>query len=97
MAINFEPKLIKFIINLGYSFLVISAVCLYKSITAMNDLEHGSEIEYALWLIVARIFGIATFIIAAFSISHKKWTTGTILFIGSLGLPFISLLLHGKI
>ena len=52
---------------------------------------------YAIWLTIARVFGIGAFVVGVVAIINKNWTTGALLFIGSVSLPFVSLFVHGSI
>jgi hypothetical protein len=97
VTLNLDKKVINLIIYAGWTCLLLSSTCFYISTRSIGIDEPGSELTYALWLIVARLFGIGAFIVAGFSIFNQRWTHGTLLFIGSVALPFLSLFIHGSI
>lgn len=95
--LTLDSRTINLIIYAGWACLLLSSTCFYISTRSIGIVEPGSEITYALWLIVARLFGIGAFIVAGVSIFNQRWTHGTLLFIGSVALPFLSLFMHGSI
>ena len=81
------------IIRAGWISLLISAILLSVSIYTVK-FNDGDVVTYALWLTFARIFGIGSFVIGVISIAAGKWNHGTLLILGSIGLPVLSLYIH---
>ena len=62
-----------------------------------QQMEYGSAVTYALLLMVARIIGLGGFVAGAISMFNKRWAHGTLLLVGSICLPVISLFVRGKL
>ncbi|MCB0318781.1 MAG: hypothetical protein KDD56_08485 [Bdellovibrionales bacterium] len=84
------------IIKLGWAALVVSASLLVISIYLVK-FYHSDIVTYSIWLTFARIFGIISFFIGVFSIAVGKWNQGTLLILGSVLLPILSLYIHQSI
>lgn len=92
-----RDKIINLVIKLGWLCLLLSSTCFYISTRSIGLDEPGSELGYAMWLIIARLFGIGAFVVAGVCIFNQRWTQGTFLFVGSVILPFLSLFIHGTL
>lgn len=86
------PRWVTLTIYGGWCSLLLSAVCLYWSVHV-----GGPEVTFVLWITAARLFGIVAFGIGAVAIVHQQWTSATLLFAGSVGLPIISLAVLGTL
>ena len=75
----------------GWGCAVLSAVFLALSFAA------GANMWMAIWLTIARIFGIGGFVIGLIAIFNRRWTVGCLLLLISVGLPFASLIYHGTL
>jgi len=83
---------VEYLIITGWMCLLMSSACEYMSTTEMDS---SSVMAQALWLFVARFFGFGSFVAGAFSLFNQFWTNGTLLLIGSVALPFVSLFFYG--
>ncbi|MCB9030010.1 MAG: hypothetical protein H6619_03085 [Deltaproteobacteria bacterium] len=96
MATNSEWKTtLNVLIKAGFACLCISSICLYLSTHTNSDTPYNTI--SALWMMTARLAGIAAFFIGAIAIFNQRWTAGVILFVGSVILPIASLFVHGMI
>jgi hypothetical protein len=79
----------------GRVSIVLSAAFLYLSgpITAARGSD--SEVMWATYLMLARLFGICAFAIGGVAIFNHRWTEGVLLCLIAVGLPFLSLYMHG--
>jgi hypothetical protein len=87
-------KFVKTVIIFGWLALLLSSTCVYISTQYMDT---GPTINYALWFFVARLFGIGAFIVGVFCLFNQRWNNATLLIAGSVGLPFVSFIIYGKI
>lgn len=94
MVQNLKSKVIYI---LGPLCLVLSSLFLFVSTHNYSSQSAGSEVYFVLWLTIARLWGIGAFLTGVFAIINSKWTIGTLLLLGSVGLPVISLLTYGRI
>ncbi len=95
-VLNSEPPHVRWIIAGGWLSLVLSAVFLSVSTDYILSAE-SDEMSTLIYLSAARIFGIGGFLAGVVAIFNQRWTTGAILLIGSVVLPFVSLFVHGSI
>ena len=82
---------------LGVGCLCLSSVFLYLSFDDFLSDDPSVQTSVIINLTLARLAGIAAFIVGVVKIFNQEWTSGSLLLIGSLALPFISLLLHGTL
>ncbi len=90
------PATLKKAIVGGYACLAISSLCLYLSIHGFGG-QDPSRTASALWMMSARTAGMGAFFIGALSLFNQRWVHGTLLFIGSVVLPMLSLYVRGFI
>jgi hypothetical protein len=76
----------------GWGCLIISSLLLFISVQV---LEGGTDAVSGLCLMCARIFGLGAFVAGGVAIFNKWWMHATLLVLGSIGLPMISLFWHG--
>ena len=88
---------VKIALALGWLSLLCSAVFLYLSTDYLSLENEGDEGKLFLYITFARMAGIGAFVAGVVGIMNQCWNSGTILLVGSLALPFISLLFHGTI
>lgn len=91
-----QRTLVKTAAFVGAACLLLSSMSLYVSTTYIHSPESGSEVALVLWLMAARLCGIAAFACGVVAMVQQSWTIGTFLFIGSLGLPCVSIFIHGS-
>jgi hypothetical protein len=72
----------------------ISSVCLFMSNRAMSA---DSILLAGICLMVARLCGLLALATGGIAIYNRSWLEGTLLFLGSVGLPMISLFYHGHL
>lgn len=82
-------------IRIGWLCVAASAVFLYLSRPGEFADAHGQEIRRAIYLMAARLSGIGSFAIGSLAIYNRRWTTGLILLILSMALPFVAFHWHG--
>lgn len=92
-----NKAIINKIIIVGWLCLITSSTFFYISTRTISINDQDSEITFALLMMVARFFGLGAFTSATVCMFNKRWTNGTILFLGSIGLPFLSLIINGTI
>lgn len=83
---------IKTILIGGWVCLALSSSFFYISTRG-----YGGTTSAMGWLMVSRLAGIGAFLAGGIAIFNQRWTNGTLLFIGSIVLPFLSLFVHGTI
>jgi hypothetical protein len=89
--------LVRRLIWAGRVSIALSALCLYLSgpIAAPGDGHAG--VMWAVYLMLARLFGIGAFAIGGVAIFNHRWTEGILLCLIAVSLPFLSLYMHGTI
>ncbi|MEZ4753530.1 MAG: hypothetical protein R3A13_04365 [Bdellovibrionota bacterium] len=80
----------------GWFSLLTSSILLGISIYIVK-ITDGDIVTYVLWITFARIFGIGSFIIGVICIAAGRWNHGTLMILGSIGLPILSLYIHHKL
>lgn len=78
----------------GRMSIVLSALFLYLSGPITGD---GNEVMWAVYLMLARLFGIFAFAVGGVAIFNRRWTEGILLCLAAVALPFLSLYMHGTI
>lgn len=76
----------------GWVCLALSSILLFLSVKILGG---GAETAGGLCLMCARIFGLGAFVAGGIAIFNRWWTHATLLLLGSIGLPMISLFWHG--
>lgn len=82
----------KRLVWMGWICLCCSSSLLYASVQLSTK---ESLTLSALLMMAARIFGIGAFLAGAIALFNHWWVHGTMLFVGSVGLPMISLFFYG--
>ena len=79
----------------GWACLALSALFLYLSGPISS--AQGNEVKWAVYLMLARLFGMFAFAIGGVAIFNHRWTEGILLCLIAVVLPFFSLHMHGTI
>ena len=83
------------VIRIGWVCVLLSALFLYFSGSIPAD---GDDLmQWAMLLMVARLFGLASFVIGAVAIYNHRLGEGISLFGISVALPVLSFLVHGTL
>ncbi|ANM31262.1 hypothetical protein ABI59_19325 [Acidobacteria bacterium Mor1] len=90
-----KHPLVTRVIRIGWVCVAVSALFLYLS--GSLPAEGGDVMQWALLLMVARLFGLASFTIGAVAIYNRRFGEGIALFGVSIALPVLSFLLHGTL
>ena len=88
--------LIHRIILFGWVSLALSVAFLFLSGDILEE-AGGESVWPAIWLMISRTCGIGAFLVGAFALFNRRWTTGVCLFFLSIFLPIIAYHLHGTI
>ncbi len=82
----------------GWGCVALSALFLWLSGPMTGGPEAaGDGVLWAVYLMLARLFGIASFAIGGLAIFNHRWTVGVLLLLISVILPFVAYQLHGTI
>lgn len=80
----------------GWACVALSAVFLWLSGPVTGSA--GSDgVLWAVYLMLARLFGIGSFAIGALAIFNHRWLTGILLLLLSVVLPVVAYTMHGTI
>ena len=90
-------RLVRRVILAGWACVLLSAVFLYLSKSVGPGEARDSPILFAIYLMLARLFGIASFAIGGVSIYNHHWTAGVMMMLSSVVLPIFAFLVHGTI
>ena len=89
--------LVRRTIRAGWVCVVLSALFLYLSKAVEPGQEGSSEVLWAVYLMMARMCGIASFAIGGIAIYNHRWTEGVMMLLLSVVLPVIAFFVHGTI
>jgi hypothetical protein len=92
-----QGTLIRRALRAGWASVALSAVFLYLSHPIGSGGSQENLLLWATWLMLARLFGIASFAIGCVAIYNQRWTQGIALLLLSVVLPVLSILLHGTL
>lgn len=81
-------------IIVGWVCALLSTFFLFLSIESFTGAESSNWSAIA--LMTARLFGIVSFFVGAFAVFNKRWTSGVLLFLLSIGLPLVAFHFHGS-
>jgi hypothetical protein len=81
-------------VAMGWLSLALSSTCFFIGI---HYIAMDSNWTYAVCMMIARLFGFCSFVLGAVAIFNRYWLNGALLFIGSIGLPIVSLFIYGKL
>lgn len=87
--------LVRRLVWAGWVCIALSALFLYLSGPISSPQGAGGEVLWAIWLMLARLFGIGAFAIGGIAIFNHRWTEGILLCLLAVSLPFVSLSMHG--
>ena len=90
-----EQRFVRRIIAAGWGCIAMSALFLFLSNPVPGTTEGGSDVLWALYLMLARFFGIASFAIGGVAIFKQRWTMGIVICLISVILPFLAYGMHG--
>ena len=76
---------------------VLSAIFLWLSGPMTQSSDSGHAVMWAVYLMLARFFGICSFAIGGLAIFNHRWWVGVTLFLLSVLLPFLAYTMHGTI
>ena len=92
-----KHPLVDRIIWIGWGCVLLSAIFLYLSGAFPKEADEAKMMRWAMLLMVARMFGIASFTIGGVAIYNRRFGTGIALFGISVALPVLSFLVHGTL
>ena len=92
-----QQRFVSILVVIGWVCLVCSSGLLYATTTAIKTSPSETGTSMILLMTFARLCGMAGFVIGLVAIMNQRWTAGALLLAASIGLPLISLLLHGTI
>ncbi len=81
-------------IIVGWVCALLSTFFLFLSIRFFAGAESSNW--WAIAMMTARLFGVVSFFIGAVAIFNKRWTSGVLLFLLSIGLPIVAFHFHGS-
>lgn len=87
--------LVRRLIWSGWACIALSALFLYMSGPIASARGNDAEVLWAVYLMLARLFGICAFAIGGVAIFNHRWTEGILLCLLAVALPFLSLHMHG--
>jgi len=90
-----QQRLVRRLLWAGWGCLALSALFLYLSGPIAAPGQDGPGVMWAMYLMLARLCGIAAFSIGGVAIFNRRWFEGIALFLLSVVLPFIALQMHG--
>lgn len=89
--------LVRRIILVGRACVFLSALFLYLSHVVDSDVGGWQYHLWAIFLMIARMCGLASFAIGGVAIYNRRWTEGVLLMLLSVTLPVIAFLMYGTI
>ena len=81
----------------GWICVVLSALFLALSKVVSSDTGSAEHILWAIFLMVARMCGIASFAIGLVAIYNRRWTSGVLMLLCAVWLPVMAFIFFGTI
>lgn len=81
----------------GWACVALSALFLYLSGPTASAPAEDYGVLWAMYLMLARLFGIGSFAIGTLAVFNQRWLVGITLLLLSVVLPVIAYRLHGTI
>ena len=89
-----NERLITAMVVFGW-FCLISSTIAVTFLTA--EIGNSESSDYSTYLIIARIFGMVSFVVGVVAMMHERWLSASLLLVGSIILPIVSLFVAGSI
>ncbi|MGE3164609.1 MAG: hypothetical protein AB7O52_06875 [Planctomycetota bacterium] len=91
-----HQTLVRRIVVTGWACVLLSAVFLYLS-KAVDSNTHSGDLLWSIFMMAARMCGIASFAIGGVAIYNDRWIDGVSMMLFSVVLPVIAFVVYGTI